>query len=127
MSAFHLTFSYLSAYVVAGKEAADLSLKQKGLILKILILLFLFSVSANIFFAGAVVSKNAEGAALAVAASETILENEKMEAMFASANYGANLEYFLAQGYEAPKNLEIIRSTSNVAASGDEGENLIYQ
>ncbi|OGF64353.1 hypothetical protein A2661_02475 [Candidatus Giovannonibacteria bacterium RIFCSPHIGHO2_01_FULL_45_24] len=110
MSVFHLTFSYARPYIAAGKEAADLSLKQKGLILKILISLFVIFVSANLYFSGAVVSKTAERAALSAATNEALQRSGGAEAAFVAANYGKNLEYFLAQGYEEPKNLEIIKN-----------------
>ncbi|QQG42362.1 MAG: hypothetical protein HYW15_02520 [Candidatus Giovannonibacteria bacterium] len=111
---FHLTFSYARPYISAGKEAADLPLKQKMLILKSMISLFILFVSVHLYLAGAVVSKTAERAALSAAADEALQKNMETETAFVAASYGKNLEYFFAQGYEEPKNLEIIKSASFV-------------
>ena len=114
MSVFNLTFSYAKPYLqIAGRD--DLSFRKKKMLLKNALFAFIALISLYLYLTGAIVSQNLKRNNLEVLFNKISLENNHTESAFILESAGKSAEYFLAGGYEEPKNLDTIKRASNVA------------
>lgn len=90
---------------------------KKKAILKNFVFALVLLTSIYIYFAEMVVLKNATRENLNQMLARTSIFSAKLESAFIAESGKKTLDYFIAAGYEQPKNLEVIEKASNVAAN----------
>lgn len=90
---------------------------KKGAILKSLAVSFFALASIYIYFVGMVIYQNTVRQSLNQTLGKASILAAETESALSQEGVEKNWEWFLAAGYEKPKNLEVVSKTSNVAAN----------
>ncbi len=124
MSVLNLTFSYVRPYIYQASGALeDLNFRKKKNILKNLAVIFIALAAFYVYLTGTIVAQNLKQSDLTKALYKSNLESAVAESAFINEGYGKGMEYFIARGYEEPKNLEVIKKAENVAVKNVEKQN----
>lgn len=86
---------------------------------------FILLLAVYVYLVGAVAAYGKQREDYRTLLKTELLRSVKIESAFMAASSEKGLEYLAALGYEAPKDLGIIKRTSNVAAS-DAVQNIFY-
>ena len=86
---------------------------------------FILLLVVYVYFIGAIAAYGLKRENHRALLKTELLRSIKTENAFMAASSEKNLEYLTALGYETPKDLDIIKRTSNVAAS-DAAQNIFY-
>ena len=98
---------------------------KKKIILKNASGFFILFLAIYVYFIGAVAAHSQKRGNYMALLKTELLRSIKTESAFMAASSEKNLEYLTALGYETPKDLGIIKRTSNVAA-GNAFQNIFY-
>lgn len=98
---------------------------KKKIIFKNASVFFIVFLAVYVYFIGAVAAHSQKRENYRGLLKKELLWSIKTESAFMAASSEKNLEYLMALGYETPKDLGIIKRTSNVAAS-DAVQNIFY-
>ncbi len=88
---------------------------QKKMLIKSGFILFAVILLAYIYLVGGVVSGSAKLKKMDILRQKEMSGLEAVESKMLSENRDLNISYFLGQGYEEPKNLDVIKRKPNVA------------
>ena len=126
MSVAELTMQYVTKPCLVGRQAsfeildqikeADFSVSLGGrkTIFAVLAFSFIVLVSLYLYFAGKIVTLSIRAYDLQNGLNQALILSSEKESELAKSIYKKNSDFFVAEGYEKPLSIEVIRRSLNV-------------